>query len=105
MEKEIEFNPDYILFVSPEAIMPNSIEMLKDSFKSAKFILYMWDSVSNKHLSNVIDYFDYKFSFDLEDCKKYNMHFRPLFFTNEFRQEIVQRKDYKYDFCFYWYSS
>lgn len=99
-KKEIEFNPDYVLFVSPEAIMPNSIRMLKAKFPKAKFILYMWDSVKNKHLNNVLPYFDEKFSFDRSDCDTYRMNFRPLFFSQEFNIGNQQKNQYKYDFCF-----
>lgn len=100
VEKESSFNPDYVLFVSPEAIMPNSIKMLKEEFPKAKFILYMWDSIKNKHINNVLPYFDEKFSFDRLDCDTYQMSFRPLFFSEEFNIHHEPKKQYKYDFCF-----
>ena len=98
-DNELSFNPDYIFFVSPEAVTPKALQMLKRRFPKSRFILYMWDSVKNKHADKIIKYFDKTYSFDTEDCKKYAMKFRPLFFANDFKKEI-ERENYQYDFSF-----
>lgn len=100
-EKERTFNPDYILFVSPEAVTGESLRILRNAFKTSIFILYLWDSVKNKHIDGILKFFDRKLSFDPEDCKKFNMIFRPLFFSPDFDGEAcVQKKQYDYDVSF-----
>ena len=98
-EKEVDFQPDYVLFVSPEAVTEESLRMLRNSFNNSKFILYMWDSVKNKKVQGILKYFDSIFSFDPADCKKYGMTFRPLFFSQAFENNGIQEK-YEYDISF-----
>ena len=99
VDKEIIFNPDYIIFVSPEAVTNSALRYIRKKFSKSIIILYMWDSIENKNIKNILCYFDECFSFDLSDCEKYNMKFRPLFYSKEYciKHEV---KDYKYDLCF-----
>lgn len=98
-EKERDFNPNYVLFISPETVNKKSIIFLKKIFVKSKFILYMWDSIENKNAKHVYQYFDKCLSFDTNDCKKYGFKFRPLFFIRAFEKEINTKKC-KYDFSF-----
>lgn len=98
-QKEKSFSPDYIFFVSPEAVNPKALELLRDTFPTSTFVLYMWDSVKNKHADHIIEYFDLKYSFDSEDCKQYSMKFRPLFYANAFDKNSI-KSNFKYDFSF-----
>ena len=97
--KESSFEPNYILFVSPEAVTCESLKQLKKTYPNATFILYMWDSVKNKKVDNILPYFDRKYSFDPEDCKKYDMILRPLFYSNEQKGEMPD-EICEYDFSF-----
>lgn len=59
------------------------MNVIKEQNPRAKFILYLWDeigrtenwSILSKNFSNI-------WSFDYEDCQKYNIKFRPLFYRN-----------------------
>ena len=98
-EKEINFRPDYVLFVSPEAVTEESLRVLRNTFINSKFILYMWDSIRNKKVQEILKYFDSSFSFDPEDCKQYGMTFRPLFFSKDF-EKYGMEEEYEYDVSF-----
>lgn len=98
-EKEADFKPDYVLFVSPEAVTEESLRMLRTTFCYSKFILYMWDSVKNKKVEGILKHFDSAFSFDPADCKQYNMTFRPLFFSQNFEKTETE-EEYEYDVSF-----
>lgn len=98
-EIESDFNPDYILFVSPEVVTSDALKLLRRTFTKSIFILYMWDSVKNKHIEVILDQFDHMYSFDSDDCKRFNMTFRPLFFSPDF-QNSVGVTEYDYDVSF-----
>ena len=98
-EREKDFKPDYVLFVSPEAVTEESLRMLRNTFSNSKFILYMWDSVKNKKVQGILKHFDSTFSFDPADCQQYGMTFRPLFFSQAFENNGTQ-EEYEYDVSF-----
>ncbi len=75
---------DDLLFIVPESCSVATIRRYQMAFRSARTLLYMWDSFENKTRRNIPDFltlFDRTFSFDRQDCRKYGMTFRPLFFT------------------------
>lgn len=96
---EEKFSPDYVFFLSPETATKECINLLRNNFPAAKFILYMYDSLRNKNAKYIYKYFDRCLSFDPDDCKRYNFIFRPLFFMNSF-EASKNVQNYKYDFCF-----
>lgn len=97
-EKEKEFIPDYVLFVSPETINLDSLKKLRNTFPNSKFILYMYDSIENKNAKYIYSYFDKCLSFDSNDCKRYGFIFRPLFFNSSYKEN--SNKDFIYDLGF-----
>ena len=92
---------DYVFVVNIEAMPISFFELFRKINPQAVFILYMWDSISNKRNTvNYLSLFDRIFSFDRDDCKIYaNIRFRPLFFLNEYK-ELANVSDYEYDFSF-----
>tara|TARA_R110002126_G_scaffold141128_1_gene285994 strand:- start:1773 stop:2801 length:1029 start_codon:yes stop_codon:yes gene_type:complete len=79
---------DIVFFLTPESISVKSLKHLKSIQPNAKFVLYMWDSLKNRQ--NVLDllpFFDYKFSFDKQDCNQLenNFNFRPLFYLDIYK--------------------
>lgn len=96
---EMYFNPDFILFISPETVNQKSIMYMRSVFVKSRFILYMWDSIENKNAKHIYKYFDKCYSFDTNDCAKYKFIFRPLFFMKEFENNNNKTKT-KYDFSF-----
>ena len=58
---------------------------LKRKYKSAQFILYLWDDlerVQNFEFNKM--YFNTVFSIEKADCKKYGFNFQPLFYTYDY---------------------
>ena len=97
--KELDFQPDYIFFISPETVNKKSIINIKESFPKASLILYMYDSIENKNAKKIYNLFDSCFSFDPKDCNKYKFNFRPLFFCDDFEKD-KENRDIEYKFSF-----
>lgn len=58
-------------------------------------IFYTWDSFHNhSHGLKILDYFHKRFTFDKRDAEKYNIGFRPLYFTDKYR-DIYDNKNKK----------
>lgn len=93
-------NYDYIFFIKCESPLKKDLELLKRAFPNAKFILYMYDSISNiKYYSMKKQYFDDIFTFDYEDAiSNYEMKFRPLFYLDCYSGEKKENNEYEY--CF-----
>lgn len=101
MEKESAFSPNIVFIICPEAITKRIISQMKEWFKRAYFVVFLWDSIGNKKLEDIFGEFDKCFSFDRRDCEKYGFSFRPLFFSREYYRGIDPPPDeYKYDFGF-----
>ena len=84
---DIEGNTyDYVLIVNIEAMPLSFIERIKKLNAKALFILYMWDSFSNKiNARDSISFFDAVYSFDKRDCADdTRVLFRPLFYLPEY---------------------
>ena len=75
------------------AALFTALKKMKNKQNKAKFILYMWDSFSNKlHSKDLISYFDKCLTFNREDADNYSMSFRPLFFIDEYNADLVSEK-------------
>lgn len=91
---------DYVFALTPEAFSEDIIKKYKELLPDARFLLYMWDSFQNrKNTKNIIDLFDAKFSFDVSDCKEYNLIYLPLFFIDDY-SHITQTGKFDYDLTF-----
>jgi len=86
-------NYDLVFIVNCKVFTPVMIQQLRDSQKSARFVLYMWDSFTLYPKSKeLLSYFDKAYSFDLDDCSNNDeLTFMPLFFYKEI-EEIGQIK-------------
>ena len=74
---------DLILIISGFNISEKNILSLKQHSKKAKVVVYQWDSfLNNPNGINLINYSDTYYSFDFEDCKMYNLEYKPLFFID-----------------------
>ena len=87
IRKEEGFEPDYILFINSEAVGHRELNLFRKKFSNSIFMLYMWDSAKNKKIKQYFGYFDKLYSFDRNDCEKYGMIFRPLFFIPAFEKQ------------------
>jgi hypothetical protein len=91
---------DYVLVVNQEAMKKEVLTLLRTSFKSAKFILYMWDSMKNKtSVHKIYEYFDECYTFDRFDVEKFpGIRFRPLFFLDDYKMVSTNKKEYDMSF-------
>lgn len=89
---------DYVLVIRGEALTLKLLELLKKRNPNAQFIMYQWDSVRNNRNALLIkDAFERIYTFDIEDAKKYNWIYRPLFYIEE-KKDSVEKKTI--DFAF-----
>lgn len=101
-EKLIEFSRthyDLIFVINGQTLSDRFLQDLKRSYPSAKFILYLWDSVNNRPSTvRKLKYFDSIFSFDPRNSQKYGLNFRPLFYTSGFG--LKKNRNTTYDISF-----
>lgn len=71
-----------------------------------KIIVYLWDDVARVENFELLQkYSDKIISFDKDDCAKYGFEFLPLFYLNDFYQEVIDSPR-KYDiYGVYWNHS
>ena len=79
---------DYIVVIKSDMVPTSTLEELRNVFKNAKLVLYLYDSIADiPSIKEKIKYYDKVFSFDREDAILYNYEFRPLFFSDDFPPE------------------
>ena len=102
IEQNKDKNYDFILIVKCDMTPISVLKRFKKVFPNAKLCLNLWDSVDNiPGISEKFKYFDTIHSFDLEDCNRFNeLKFRPLFFGDEYKQELKTINNFKYDISF-----
>jgi hypothetical protein len=90
---------DYLFVVNGQTLSNSTLSAWKELYPAAKFVLYMWDSFGNRKWAiENLAFFDHAFTFDAVDAKKYNINFRPLFFSSGF--EKPPQQDFTYDISF-----
>ena len=73
---------NYIFIIDGFSMSVKTLEMFKNKYKNSKYILYLWDGVRNcRNSIKISNYFDKVLTFDIEDSKKYNWYYRPLFYS------------------------
>lgn len=100
--KEIKHkNYDYFFLIKGEAIPQFFIKELKTNLPNLKTIYYSFDSFEEyPHLISHLNDFDEKFTFDRNDAQKFGLHFRPLFFIDEYFKERLVKKTIEFDIAF-----
>lgn len=91
---------DLVFIVNCKVFTPEMIKQMRERQKSARFVLYMWDSLTlYPNSRDLIPIFDTAYSFDSEDSEKINeLKFLPLFYCKEFEQVgQVQNSQIDYD--------
>lgn len=74
-------NIDYFFIIKGEFITPNIIKEIKNEYRDIKIIIFQWDSFNNNPNGiKLIDFVDEYYSFDYEDCKKYNLKYKSNFY-------------------------
>jgi len=95
---------DFILVKSVYAMPVFFFEELCNHFKNVPIINYNWSSIKMYNVLNYVNLFTKVYSFDREDCLKYNFNYYPLFFIKEF-QDIrinnnINSQEFIYDLAF-----
>lgn len=93
--RKIEF--DYFFVIAGREFSKEFIQELKKRNPKIKCILFLWDKFEYTTLRNSADEFDYIFSFDPEDCKKYGFIFRPSFFISDCEKNKIEYNKRKFD--------
>ncbi|MGK6352544.1 hypothetical protein [Parapedobacter sp. DT-150] len=86
--KEVDHKAYDFLFVIRGEVVP---EFFLKAFRKAQpnctCIFYNWDSFTNtSHSIKLLKYYDRALTFDPEDAKCFNIHFRPLFFFDGYKE-------------------
>ena len=77
---------DYVFAIYNYSPQYRLIKRLKEKNPKLKTYIYFWDAFSTWYFRYQMDYFDYKFSFDREDCLTYaekGLKYLPLFWINK----------------------
>ena len=91
----------YFLLIKGEAIPSYFIEKVKELNPEITCIYYNFDSLEEyPNLVSHLPYFDKNFTFDRKDAQKYNLHFRPLFYLDEYQNKKSNNENLKYDISF-----
>jgi hypothetical protein len=99
-KQTIHNNYNYILVIKGESISMSILTMFRSKHRNAKFILYLWDSITNnKNAISNYKYFDKVLSFDNNDVKRYGFVFRSLFYTDIYKS-IISAQNPTYDALF-----
>src|SRR5699024_7831041 len=76
---------DYLLLIKGESIPFFFLEEFSKQNPNAFKIFYMYDSIYEYPKSvKLFPYFDKNITFELQDAKKYNIEFRPLFYIDDY---------------------
>lgn len=76
---------DVVLVIRGSSLSQKVMKHMRKRFSSdCRFIMYQWDGIKNNpDILECAEYFDRIYTFDVEDSKKYNWGYRPLFFDKE----------------------
>jgi len=79
---------DLVFIVNCKVFTTDMIQQLKNSQKTARFVLYMWDSLTlYPNSKDLIPLFDMAYSFDSDDCDKVEaLTFLPLFYCKAYEE-------------------
>jgi hypothetical protein len=92
-------NYDYVFVINGQTLSGKTMTHIKSKSPGAIFILYLWDSISNRsHIKNKIHYFTRKFTFDSVDAVQYGIQLRPLFYGHGFDSQVTESIHYKISF-------
>lgn len=76
---------DVIFVVNGQTLSTKFVRQLRTDYPSACFVLYIWDSLSNrKSIVEKIPLFDIVSTFEHTDALTYGINHRPLFFSPSF---------------------
>lgn len=84
--ERIHLKQDYycVIFCINGAFISNRMyEYLKKNNPNAHFIFYAWDDMSNLFKDTHVKYFDKRYTYNINDCKKYDATYLPIFVQSD----------------------
>jgi len=103
LEKVKDKKYDYFFLIKGEVIPTYFIKKIRDINPEIIMIYYNYDSFQNNpHALEFLPLFDYNFTFDSDDAERYKLRFRPLFYSDDYREirEETNVAEHKYDIAF-----
>lgn len=103
LQKEIEIVSDtkdfysVIFCINGSFLADGFYKVLRKNNPSARFVYYAWDDIKNLIKRSHIKFFDEKFSYNISECKKYNLLYCPMFVQNDI---VGHDKEDLYDILF-----
>ena len=80
---------DYLLVNRGEVLPREFLESFIQIQPKCKRMFYTWDSFENhSNALTILDLFNQRFTFDKQDAKNYKIGFRPLYFTDRYREVL-----------------
>ena len=70
---------DYVFCINGYQLPDSYYAYLKRQYPKAKFILYLYDDVSNLAKHSYFKYFDYRYSYNIDDCALYDFKYMAMF--------------------------
>lgn len=90
---QYKHNYDYLFVVDGQSIRPVLFSILKDRNPKVKCVNYLFDTTKGVYEFNRnFQFFDKVFTFDLEESKKYEIEFLPIYWV-----KTDDVKEYEYD--------
>lgn len=94
-----EKEADFLIVIGWGLLQKKTLEKISTQININRKILYLWDDVSKlKNLKEYADYFDNIYSFDKEDCKKYNYKYLPTFYSKGLENKKIIKIKYLMSF-------
>lgn len=91
---------DIVFVINGQTLSKRILSYLRANFPTAKYILYLWDSFSNRaHVRDNMSQFDRVLTFDPQDALKYQLPLRPLFYRRGF-EVSTKTASLQYDISF-----
>lgn len=85
---------DFILCINGHLLPDKLYSILKKNNPNANMFIYLWDDASNLFRIDHLKFFNFKYSFNLDDCKKLNCRYLPMFVQSPY---LGHAKKDKYD--------
>ncbi|MEC7817661.1 MAG: hypothetical protein VX454_03265 [Pseudomonadota bacterium] len=83
---------DMVLFLQCHQVSDENLQLARDLFPNARFVLYNWDSVRTHDYISKLRFFDTAFTFDRQDAIDFKIEYLPLFGLTKF-QDAPLRPD------------
>lgn len=88
---------DYFFVISGGSFSIDFLKALRVKNPGIKLILFLWDTLESTEFIETYKEYDYIFTYDREDVKKYNFIFRTSFYLEELKQYYIEFEKRKID--------